>query len=122
MIAGSKAAEDLEYKQFVDATQFDYRRDLDAVAASFKDGQVFFALRGRFHWKNLQNYAASQGGACRGSFCSVQSSVSPRKISFYPLRGDLMAMATSPDDFAAYQVNIKSGQMTLTTPDQPVWV
>lgn len=122
MIAGSKAAEELEYKQFVDATQFDYRRDLDAIAAAFKDSQVFFALRGRFHWKSLQSYTVGQGGACRSSFCSVQSSVSPRKISFYPLRSDLMAMATSMDDFAAYQVTRRPGQAPLSEPDQPVWV
>ena len=57
MLAGSKAAEEPEYRQFVDQTKFDYRQDLDAVAAAFKDGQVFLALRGRFHWKNLADYA-----------------------------------------------------------------
>ena len=55
MITGSKAAEELEYRQFVDATLFDYREDLDSVAAAFKDGQVFLVLKGRFHWKNLMD-------------------------------------------------------------------
>src|SRR5882762_6214685 len=64
MIAGSKAAQELEYQTFVDETLFDYRQDLDAVAAAFKDDQVFFALRGRFHWKNLMEYAVRQGGSC----------------------------------------------------------
>jgi hypothetical protein len=122
MIAGSKAAEELEYRQFVDATQFDYRRDLDAVAAAFKDGQVFFALRGRFHWKNLQDYAVHQGGSCRNSFCTVNSSIPQRRISFYPLQPDTLALASSPDDFAAYQVTRKSGKLTLEPPNQPVWV
>ncbi|HEV2689669.1 MAG TPA: hypothetical protein VGV35_13995 [Bryobacteraceae bacterium] len=122
MIAGSKAAEELEYRQFVDATQFDYRRDLDAAAVAFKDGQVFFALRGRFQWKNLQDYAVHQGGSCRNSFCTVNGSTPNRRLSFYPLRADVMAFASSPDDFAAYQVTRKSGKLTLDPPHQPVWV
>jgi hypothetical protein len=122
MIAGSKAAEELEYRQFVDATQFDYRRDLDAVAIAFKDGQVFFALRGNFHWKNLQDYAAHQGGSCRNKFCTVNGTTPQRRISFYPLKSDVMAMATSSDDFAAYQVAQKSGKLSLDPPPQPVWM
>ncbi|HYL73858.1 MAG TPA: hypothetical protein VEU96_06610 [Bryobacteraceae bacterium] len=122
MIAGSKAAEELEYTQFVNATQFDYRRDLDAVAAAFKDGQVFFALRGRFHWKNLQDYAVHQGGSCRNNFCTVNSSIPQRRISFYPLQPDILALASSPDDFAAYQITRKSGKLTVEPPNQPVWM
>lgn len=122
MITGSKAAEELEYRQFVDETLFDYRDDLDAVAAAFKDGQVFFALRGRFHWKNLMDYAVRQGGSCHNSFCTVAGSRPNRRISFCPVKPNIMAMAISPDDFAAYQIVRKSGKLTLTPPNQPIWV
>ena len=122
MITGSKAAEELEYRQFVDQTSFDYREDLDSVAAAFKDGQVFFALKGRFHWKNLMDYAIRQGGSCHNSFCTAPSSRPNRRISFYPVRPDLMGLAISQDDFAAYQVARKSGTLTLAPPLQPVWV
>lgn len=122
MIAGSKAAQELEYQQFVNATKFDYRQDLDAVAAAFRDGQVFFALRGRFHWKDLQTYAAQQGGSCRGKFCSLPASQPGRHISFYPLRSDVMAMAVSPDNQAAYQVTARAGKLELAPPNQPAWV
>lgn len=122
MITGSKAAEDLEYRQFVDATMFDYREDLDAVAAAFKDGQVFLALKGRFHWKNLMEYAAHQGGSCHNSFCTAPSSRPNHRISFYPVRPDLMGLSVSQDDFAAYQVARKSGKLELTPPLDPVWV
>jgi hypothetical protein len=54
LLAGSKAIEEPDYQQFVSETKFDYRQDLDAIAAAFKDGKVYFALRGRFHWKNLK--------------------------------------------------------------------
>ena len=86
MVAGSKAAEELEYQQFVDETKFDYRQDLDAVAAAFKDGQVFLALRGRFHWKNLTDYARHQGGSCHNDFCVAPGSQPNRRISFYPVK------------------------------------
>jgi hypothetical protein len=122
MIAGSKAAEELEYRQFVDETQFDYRRDLDAVAAAFKDGQSFFVLRGRFRWKSLMDYAVRQGGSCHNSFCVVNSSLPHRRISFYPLKRNMLAMASSPDDFAAYQITGKSGKLALAPPNQPAWM
>jgi len=121
MIAGSKAAEELEYRQFVDETSFDYRQDLDAIAAAFKDGQVFFALRGRFHWKNLMDYAKRQGGSCHNGFCAVNGSQPHRRISFYPLRSNVMAMATSQDDFAAYQVTRNAGKLIMTPPNEPAW-
>ena len=122
MIAGSKAAQELEYQQFVDETLFDYRQDLDAIAAAFKDDQVFFALRGRFHWKNLMDYAARQGGSCHNSFCSMPASRPHRQISFYPVKPDLMAMAVSQDDSAAYQITRKSGKLAVPPFSQPVWM
>ncbi len=122
MIAGTKAAEELEYQRFVDATLFDYRQDLDAVAAAFKGDQVYLVLRGRFHWKNLMDYAAEQGGMCTNSFCSVPGTRPSRHISFCPLRPNLMAMAISKDEFAAYEITRKTGRLALAPPAQPVWM
>jgi hypothetical protein len=122
VVAGSKAVEEADYQQFVNETKFDYRQDLDAIAAAFKDGKVYFALRGRFHWKNLKDYAARQGGSCHGDFCVVAGSQPNRRISFYALRRDVLAMAISPDDFAAYQVASQSVNVaTLAPPKEPVW-
>ena len=122
LLSGSKAAEELEYQQFVDQTLFDYRQDLDAAAVAFKEDQVFFALRGRFHWKNLMDYTVRRGGACHNSFCAVEGSKPLRRISFYPLKPDLMAMAVSKDDLAAYQVARNSGRLAVSPPSQPVWI
>jgi hypothetical protein len=121
LVAGSKTVEEADYQQFVNETKFDYRQDLDAIAAAFKDGKVYFALRGRFHWKNLKDYAARQGGSCHGDFCVVAGSQPNRRISFHPLKHDVMAMAISPDDFAAYQVASQSVKLALAPPNQPVW-
>ena len=122
MIAGSKAAEELEYQQFVDQTLFDYRQDLDAVAVAFKDKQVYLAARGNFHWKNLMDYAVHQGGTCHNSFCIVPGSRPSRRISFYPVRADVLALAISQDDFGAYSVMRKPGRAASATPNEPVWM
>jgi hypothetical protein len=121
LVAGSKTVEEADYRQFVNETKFDYRQDLDAIAAAFKDGKVYLALRGRFHWKNLKDYAARQGGSCHGDFCVLAGSQPNRRISFYPLRRDVLAMAVSPDDFSAYQVASQSVKLTLAPPKEPVW-
>lgn len=121
LVAGSKAVEDDDYQQFVNETKFDYRQDLDAIAAAFIDGKVYFALRGRFHWKNLTDYAARQGGSCHGDFCVVAGSQPNRRISFYALKSNVLAMAVGPDDFAAYQVAAQSGKATWAPPNEPVW-
>jgi len=121
MVAGPKSAEEPDYQQFVRETKFDYRQDLDAVAAAFKDGRVYFALRGRFHWNDLRDYAVRQRGSCHNDFCVVPGSQPNRRISFYPLKTDVMAMAVGPDDFGAYQVASESGKLALAAPKEPVW-
>lgn len=121
IIAGTKAPEDTEYRQFVDQTKFDYQKDLDAVAAAFKDGQVFLVVRGRFHWKNLADYARAQGGSCRSEYCAVSGSQPGRRISFYPVKTDLLGMAVGPDDFAAYQVTRQAGRHAFIPPAEPAW-
>ena len=121
MLAGPKTDEDPDYRQFVDETRFDYRHDLDAVAAALRDGRTYFALRGRFQWNNLRNYAERHGGSCHNDFCVVAGSQPNRRISFYLLQRDVMAMAIGPDDFAAYQITRESGKLALAMPKEPVW-
>jgi hypothetical protein len=121
MLAGAKTAEDADYQQFVHATKFDYRQDLDAIAAALKDGRIYFALRGRFHWNNLSDYTVRQGGSCHNNFCVIAGSQPNRRISFYLLKPDVMAMAVGPDDFGAYQVTEQMGNVIFTAPRNPVW-
>lgn len=121
MVLGPKTAEEPDYQQFVGETKFDYRRDLDAVAAALKDGRTYLVLHGRFHWNNLSDYAGRHGGSCHNDFCVVPGSQPNRRISFYLLKRDVMAMAIGPDDFGAYQVKNESGNLALATPKEPVW-
>jgi hypothetical protein len=122
LFSGSPAARDPDYQQFVSRTQFDYTTDLDALAASFRGRERFLVLRGRFNWQALISYVNRQGGSCGKSFCQLEGSVPDRRISFYPLRRDLMALAVSPDPLAAYQIR-KGAQAALAMfPREPAWL
>jgi hypothetical protein len=89
----SKAPAEPDYKAFVDGTGFDYRRDLDTLAASFSKTGNYFIARGRFDFDRLRAYAVRQGGSCFDSLCRVQGSQPERRISFLPLRSDTLALA-----------------------------
>jgi hypothetical protein len=121
LMAGGKTSGEPDYQQFVNETKFDYRQDLDSAAVAFQDGKTYFALRGRFHWNDLSTYALRQGGSCHNDFCVLTGSQPNRRISFYPLKSDVLAMAVGPDDFAAYQVAKHSGQAAFSSPKDPVW-
>lgn len=120
-VAGNKAAQEIEYQSFVDETKFDYREDLGTVAALFKGDQVFMTLHGRFDWKALMAYVKKHGGSCQNGFCTVPGSRPDRRISFYPIKPDLMAMAISRDGWAAYQITRRSSRLPIVPPQQPVW-
>ena len=121
-IAGTKAAEDLEYREFVSGTGFDYRRDLRTVAASFSGGDAFFVLRGQFDWPRIENYAKAQGADCKAQPCRVRSPQSGRWMSFYRLNRNALAMAFSNNQYAALDIAPgKSAALPPRTADAPVW-
>ena len=123
MLAGAKAAQEPEYKVFVMKTEFDYTRDLHAVLACFAPRAKYFVAKGRFDWNSLESYAREQGGACRNTTCRMSGSAPERKISFFPLRSNLMALAVSPDDSAATDLEAPaSRRRPLELPDAPVWI
>lgn len=116
-----------EYKEFLDGTGFDYRRDLDSVTASFAHSGNYFIARGRFNWAKLREYVAHSGGSCYRDLCRVQGSRPERRISFVPLResllgDDAIALAVSTNDLAATLL-MKTGQpITTAIPSAPVWI
>jgi hypothetical protein len=122
LLSASKVDPEPEYKQFLQDTGFDYRRDLDQVFASFSNGGNYFLARGRFDWTKLRQYVQRQGGSCYEQLCRMQGSKPERRISFLPLRDDFMALAVSSDDLAATRL-AKTGQpVTTTLPSSPVWL
>ena len=122
LIAGSKSAEDPDYKAFVDQTGLDYRTDLDAVAAAFSEGNSYFALRGHFAWKKLAAYAQSHGGKCDGAACSMPATRSGSFISFLPLRSTVLAMAVSTDEHGVSMIGLQDWRKPPHLPAEPVWI
>lgn len=122
LLAASGGPTEPEYRQFVDGTGFDYRRDLDSLVASFSPSGTFFIARGRFDWKKLRDYASKQGGGCYRDLCRLQGSTPERHISFLPLRNDALALAVSTDDFAATRLTRASAPITVSLPSAPVWI
>jgi hypothetical protein len=123
MLAGSKVAEEPEYKVFVMKTEFDYTRDLDAVLGCFTPRAKYLMVEGRFDWNSLQGYAREQGGTCRDALCRMSGSTPQRKISFFPLRPNLMGLAVGPDDSAAVDLESTAARRrTIEMPDAPLWI
>jgi hypothetical protein len=122
LLTASKTAPEAEYKQFLDGTGFDYKRDLDSLTASFSRSGTFFIARGRFDWKKLRQYAAHQGGSCYQDLCRVQGSTPDRHISFLPLRNDALALAVSGNDLAATLLTRTSAPVSGSLPSAPVWL
>lgn len=122
MLAGSQLAEEPEYQAFVRDTGFDYRKDLNTVLLSFQEKGTFLVLSGRFDWKAIHNYVSRQGGTCVNGLCRVSGSTPQRRISFYKLKRDLMAMAVSSDEFAASLITHHERVPQFETPSEPVWV
>ena len=122
LLDGSKAGEDPEYRSFVRQTQFDYKRDLDAALVAFAPTGRFLLLKGRFDWKSLRAYVESQHGSCASEFCRMTGSTPERRISFFPLRSNLMALAVSPDESAALRLNNAVSGPDPQIPAAPVWL
>ncbi len=122
ILSPSQAPLEPEYKQFLDGSGFDYRRDLDQVYASFSSSGNYFLAQGRFDWNRLSSYARQQGGSCYQSLCRMQGSTPQRRISFLPVREDVMALAVSTDDLAATRLTRTAQRVTTTIPDAPVWL
>jgi hypothetical protein len=122
MIAGSKSAEDSDYKAFINETGLDYRTDLDAIAAAFSEGNTYLALRGRFKLAKLEDYAKAHGGKCAGSTCSMPASRPGYFISFVPLRANVLALAVSTDERGVRMIGVQDWRKPPRLPSEPVWI
>ena len=122
LVAGSKASEEADYRGFVDATGFDYRQDLEAVAGAFSGGNSYFAVRGRFDWDRLSSYAAAQNGRCRNAICVMPATDPRRFISFYMLKPDVLALAVSSDDNGIFMVAPAKWSQPPQVPAAALWI
>ena len=122
LLDGAKAGQDPEYQTFVRQTRFDYMHDLDSAMVAFAPTGNFFLVKGRFDWKSLRSYVEQVDGVCLNSLCRVSGSGPDRRISFFPVHRDLMAMASSPDEWAALRLASASPGPDLPVPNAPVWL
>ena len=99
-------APDSDYAQFVQATGFNYERDLDRLALAFnrqpQNLTVFAVADGRFDRKKIEAYAARFGSlktADRRTLFSAPIAGSERKAYFTFLRNDRIAWGNDSSYF-----------------------
>jgi len=118
----AKVAEEADYQAFVRRTRFDYQRDLDSALVAFAPRARYFLVRGRFDWTALRAYAEAEKGYCKNSLCRMPGSTPDRRISFFPVQSDILAMAVSPDESAAWGLSARGSTPGMELPDAPVWI
>lgn len=113
------AKEAPEYTQFVRQTDFDYSKDIDAIAGAIDGDQLVFLIRGRFDWRSLRRYAQDHGGHCKDNLCRVPTHEPERWLSFRPFASDVMVLrlgrALLPEPKWAVAVE-------EPIPQAPIWI
>ncbi len=122
MLLSSRVAEEPEYTAFVRKTDFDYKQDLDSALVAFTPKSKYFLARGRFDWSRLKAYVKDEDGSCYNSVCEMAGSTPQRKISFMPLRRDLLALAVAPDERAVMDLMQPAAKPAFVPPEAPVWL
>jgi len=122
MLDNPKIAQEPEYQDFVRKIDFNYKQDLDTAMVAFAPTGRFLLVRGRFDWKSLRSFVESESGRCYNSLCRMQGSTPQRRISFFPLQSNLMALAVSEDDSAALRMQDVASGPEPEVPNAPVWM
>jgi hypothetical protein len=104
LLASPNATREPDYHQFVESTNFDYTRDIDALAGAASADRINLFVQGRFDWSRLRNYARTHSGSCESDECTVPASKAGRWIGFTELQPDVMAFTVSGDKGAAAAV------------------
>lgn len=121
-LAGQAGAEEEEYRRFVEATGFDYRRDLDAVLVRFGESDMLVAAAGRYEWEKLKAYTLAQGGRCAGTLCSGQGSAADRQVSWMHAGRGVLAVAVSADPMKAAVMGGGAGRLGFQAPRAALWL
>jgi hypothetical protein len=130
LLAGVKPADEKQYAEFVSQTQFQYLKDLDALAGGSDGDQLFFVIRGRFDWNKLKQYALQHGGVCQHDYCTAPTSNPGRWANFLPIQSDVIGLTVSPNGTAADLLRPPGrrvqeqalGETRGETANNPVWV
>ena len=124
LIIGSKALEELDYRQFVDATGFEYRTDLDRVVIAFQGDNRYAVARGKFDWRKINQYLLNLKGSCHNTTCNYQNSqVLGHSISYFPIRPSVMGLYSGSTDWGVYELTPRRADSPSgVIPDGPLWV
>lgn len=121
-LAGEAGAESDEYRGFVAATGFEYRRDLDAFVLRSDGGRRWIVAEARLDYGKLRRYFLAQGGRCVSELCSMQGSAPERQISWIRLKSGRLGMAVNPDPLAAAALGGKAEPPSWSAPAAPLWL
>ncbi len=119
LLAGSH---DPEYHAFVLATNFDYSKDLDAIAGSVKPDGIFLAVKGRFDWTSIADYVKQQGGECTNQVCRLPTRSGGKWIGTVRIQPDVLAIAVGQDKRLAAEIHPGHLSMPQPLPSDPVWL
>ncbi len=122
LLAEVKPADERQYREFVEQTQLDYLRDVEALAGASDGEQLFFLIRGRFDWNKLKQYALAHGGVCQRDYCTAPTSRAGRWANFLAIQSDVIALAVSANGTAADLLRPPARRLQEQTPADPVWV
>ncbi len=122
LLAGLKPAPEEQYAQFMQKTQFDFARDLDALAGAYDGDRLYLVGRGHFDWDKLQAYSVAHGGTCGSDFCQEPGSTAGKWANFVRVQPDVIALAVSSDRTAADVLRPPGRRLQGDDPGAPVWV
>jgi hypothetical protein len=122
VLAAAKPAEEKDYRQFVQATGFDYTRDAETIAGSADGNRIFVVMRGHFDWGRLARYATAHGGSCESSHCKLPTTRPGRWASFRSIQPDVIGLALSADPAAAGSFVLSDRTHRNSIPTDPVWI
>jgi hypothetical protein len=122
LLSGVTPAAENDYRSFVESTQFDYARDMDALAGGFDGSRTFFLIRGRFDWSKLRQFAVAHGGTCGDEDCRAPGTKARRWINFLRIQPDTVALAISESATAADLLRPPGRRLQDAPQGDPVWV
>lgn len=122
LFTGITPAAEKDYADFVASTNFDYSRDMDALAGGAADDEIYFLVRGRFDWPRLQQFAVNHGGNCDEESCRAPGTTPGRWINFLRIQPDTLALAVGQSQTAADQLRPPGRRLQDTPSGDPVWV
>ncbi|MBV8897206.1 MAG: hypothetical protein JO051_11890 [Acidobacteriaceae bacterium] len=122
LLADSKSAQDAEYRSFVRATQFDYSKDVDAVAGSVANDRVLLAIKGRFDWFRIRTYVLQQGGACTPQTCALRGTRDGDWIGITRIQPDVLGVSLGPRPGFSSAIHPGQQAMAQPLPTEPAWV